>query len=186
MTHILETPRLNLYLIAAEDLITLYEKPDNTSIYLNRPYLNPHRVLIDIPGPLRWRVPQVKEDPSLNIWFVRWIVEKKSKEIIGSISFHGKPNEVGMIEIGLGIESGFRNMGYGFEALKAMWLWAIDQPGVLVLRYTVSASNEASVALVNKFGFRHIGQQFDVEDGFEEIYEMTSANFRHCFIKMGQ
>jgi RimJ/RimL family protein N-acetyltransferase len=179
--QIIETERLNLFLIEPADLITLFEEPENQRIYEGKPFTNPYRVLIDDKGPLAWRVPQVKLDPSLNIWFIRWIVLKSTSEIVGSISFHAKPNEVGMIEIGLGISPNFQNNGYGFEALKGMWLWVIDQPGVSILRYTVSATNKTSVVIINKFGFTHMGQQIDPEDGPEEIYEMSASEFRNVF-----
>jgi len=176
--HLIETERLNLFLIEPEDLITLFEEPENSRIYEGKPFTNPYRVLIDDKGPLAWRVPQVKLDPSLNIWFIRWIVLKSTSEIVGSISFHAKPNEAGMIEIGLGISPKFQNNGYGSEALKGMWLWVIDQPEVSILRYTVSATNRPSIAIISKFGFTHVGQQIDEEDGPEEIYEMSAEQFR--------
>ena len=175
---IIETERLSLYLIEAVDLITLFEDPKNLSIYAGKPFTNPHRVLIDDSGPLPWRVPQVKEDPSRNIWFVRWIVLKESGEIIGSASFHGAPNEAGMIEIGLGIELAFQNEGYATEALMGMWSWVLDQPGVKTLRYTVSATNKPSMRIIEKFGFKHMGQQLDEIDGPEEIFEMSTTEFR--------
>jgi hypothetical protein len=62
-----------------------------------------------------------------------------------------------------------------------MWLWVIDQPGVSILRYTVSATNKTSVVIINKFGFIHVGQQIDEEDGPEEIYEMSASEFRKIF-----
>jgi RimJ/RimL family protein N-acetyltransferase len=174
---VIETLRLELHLIEAEDLITLFEHPEDFSIYEGKSYKNPHRVLVDDSGPLSWRVPQVKEDASLNMWFVRWIVAKESREIIGSTSFHGVPDASGMIEIGLGIHPDFQNQGYGYEALKAMWSWVIAQPGVKTLRYTVSPENVASIHLVNKFGFTHMGQQIDEIDGPEDIYEMSALAF---------
>ena len=94
-----------------------------------------------------------------------------------SSSFHGAPNENGMIEIGLGIDPKFQNQGYGFEALTGMWGWACSQEGIKTLRYTVSLTNLPSIALVNKFGFTRIGEQLDEIDGPEEIYEMSSAEF---------
>ena len=181
MAHLIDTERLSLHLIEVQDLITLFEDSENPAIYFEKPYKNPHRVLIDNPGPLAWRVPQVKVDPTLNIWFVRWIVLKATNEIIGSISFHAKPDESGMIEIGLGIESELRGKGFGGEALDGMWRWAIAQPGVKTLRYTVSSENLASIALIEKFGFQHVGQQIDEEDGPEEIFEISASNY--CGVK---
>ena len=173
----IKTPRLELHHIDVTDLISLFEQPENKSIYAGKTFFNPYRVLIDDNGPLPWRVPQVKADPSINIWFVRWIVERDSRNIIGAISFHGAPTEQGMIEIGLEIDTKFQNEGYGFEALKAMWSWVIKQPGVKTLRYTVSPDNPSSVHLIEKFDFTRVGQQIDEQDGPEDIYEMSVLAF---------
>jgi RimJ/RimL family protein N-acetyltransferase len=181
--RVIETTRLELHHLTGVEVISLFEDPENTWIYKDKSYTNPYRQLIDDSGPLAWRVPQVKVDPGVNKWFVRWIVLKSSNEIIGSSSFHGAPNENGMIEIGLGIDQKFQNLGFGFEALTGMWGWVCAQEGVKTLRYTVSISNLASIALVNKFGFTRVGEQLDEIDGPEEIYEISSAEFAQMHLR---
>ena len=178
------TPRLELHHINGTNLITLFENRDDSPILEKVDFTNPHRVLIDFQGPLRWRVPQVKADPSTNKWFLRLIVLKENREIIGSTSFHGVPDENGMIEIGLGIESEFHNQGFAKESLLAMWSWAIDQPGVKSFRYTVSPENAPSIKVIEYFGFPFVGVQIDEEDGPENIYEITSTDFRRKFLNL--
>ena len=178
---VITTPRLELHHVCVEDLMSLFETPDDVSIYEGKPYANPHRILMDGSGPLRWRVPQVKSDPSVNKWFIRWMVEKETREIVGSTSFHGPPDEKGMMEIGLGVHNDFQRRGYATEALIGMWSWVVDQAGVELLRYTVDTNNEASVAVIKKFGFERVGQQIDPEDGPEDIYEMSANEFRRRF-----
>jgi len=112
------TPRLILAHISGDRLITLFEDPENDSVYEDRDYSNPHRELVDHPGPLGWRVPQVKEDASLNKWFLRWMVLRSSKEIVGSTSFHGAPNAEGMVEIGLGVHP---TSVVGVSLVKRWW-----------------------------------------------------------------
>ena len=175
------TPRLELHHLCVDDLLSLFESPEDASIYEGKSYANPHRILMDESGPLRWRVPQVKSDPAVNKWFVRWMVERETREIVGSTSFHGPPDEQGMMEIGLGVHINFQRRGYATEALIGMWSWVINQPAVELLRYTVDPNNEASVAVIKKFGFEHVGQQIDPEDGPEEIYEMSANEFRRRF-----
>jgi RimJ/RimL family protein N-acetyltransferase len=175
------SPRLELHHICVDDLLSLFDSPENVSIYEGKPYSNPHRILMDGSGPLRWRVPQVKSDPSVNKWFIRWMVEKETREIVGSTSFHGPPDEKGMMEIGLGVHPDFQRLGFATEALTGMWSWVINQPGVELLRYTVAPDNFASVALVKKFGFVCVGQQIDPEDGPEDIYELSANEFRRRF-----
>jgi RimJ/RimL family protein N-acetyltransferase len=176
------TPRLELHHINGTNLITLFENRDDSPILENVDFTNPHRVLIDFQGPLRWRVPQVKADPSSNKWFLRLIVLKENREVIGSTSFHGVPDENGMIEIGLGIESEFHNQGFAKESLLAMWSWAIDQPGVKSFRYTVSPDNAPSIKVIEYFGFPFTGVQIDEEDGPENIYEISTEEFRKKFL----
>lgn len=177
--ELIVTPRLDLRLIPIPELLMLHEDPDNPELLADRDFTNPHDELSHShSGPLRWRVPQVKADPAVNIWFIRWIVLRETKEIVGSISFHSPPDDSGVIEIGFGISQARRNNGFGTEALLGMWSWVIAQPGVKMLRYTVSASNLPSMAIISKFDFPHVGQQVDAEDGLEEIFEMSVADFQ--------
>jgi RimJ/RimL family protein N-acetyltransferase len=178
----LVTQRLELHHISGANLITLFEDRDDAPILKSANFTNPHRVLVDFQGPLRWRVPQVKADPSSNKWFLRLIVLKENREVIGSTSFHGVPDENGMIEIGLGIESEFHNQGFAKESLLAMWSWAIDQPGVKSFRYTVSPDNAPSIKVIEYFGFPFTGVQIDEEDGPENIYEISTEEFRKKFL----
>lgn len=174
---IIRSHRLELHHLSSEGIIQLYEEKVDDLALAETSVKNPYRVLVDDSGPLGWRVPQVKVDVSLNKWFVRWIVLKESREVIGSTSFHGAPDENGMIEIGLGIEEEFRNQGFARETLIGMWDWVSTQPGVKTLRYTVSPDNLPSIAVINFFGFEYMGQQMDEVDGPENIYEMSTQDF---------
>ena len=174
---VIHTARLELHHISTPDLITLFENRDDVPAISGRGFSNPLRVLIDFQGPLAWRVPQVKADPSCNKWFVRWIVLKEEKEVIGSTSFHGAPDSQGMLEIGIGIESEYQRQGFAKETLLGMWRWAVSFPDVKTFRYTVSPDNAASIAVINYFGFEYKGQQMDEIDGAESIYEMSAADF---------
>lgn len=172
------TARLELHHIPADGLIALFEEKDDRLAIAGRNFTNPHQNLIASPGPLAWRVPQIKENPDVNKWFVRFIVLAESREIIGSTSFHGAPDSTGMIEIGLGIEDAFQGQGFAKEALTGMWLWVCDFPEVKTLRYTVSPSNTASIKVIEYFGFAFMGQQIDEIDGPENIYEESAASFK--------
>ncbi len=177
----IHTARLELHHLSAEELVILFECPEDLSIYEGKPFSNPYRQLMDDKGPLAWRVPQVKQDPSLNRWFVRWVVLRSSGEIVGSTSFHGAPDAEGMIEIGLGIHEAFRNKGYAKETVLGMWRWVLNDPGVKTLRYTVSVTNAPSVRVIDSFGFHYKGEQIDEEDGPESIYEMERDEFLKKF-----
>lgn len=175
--------RVDLHHLSARRLVALHEGATQDGVFADRAYSDPHGVLSEAESPVRWRAPLVRTDPSSNKWFIRWIVLRSSSEVIGSTSFHGVPDEAGMLEIGLGLHEPFQRQGFGYEALRGMWTWAAGQPGVRKFRYTVSPDNTASVALVRKFGFMHVGQQIDEIDGPEDIYEMTVDAFRTRFMQ---
>ena len=174
---LIQTQRLDLHHIEADDLIDLFEKRDDSKALSGKAFSNPLRVLIDFQGPLAWRVPQVKQDPSVNKWFVRWAVLRSTQEVIASASFHGVPDENGMMEIGLGVETAYQRQGFGREILQGMWGWVVTEPGVKTLRYTVSPENGPSITVIKYFGFDFKGQQIDEEDGPEDVYEMDRETF---------
>ena len=175
--HLIQTPRLELHLISVAELLALAADSTDPKVIAGKPFTNPYEVLHQEPSPVRFRAPQVEINPELNNWFIRWIVEKSSSEIVGSISFHGPPDENGMIEVGLGIAPEKQGQGYAKEALFAFWSWALTQENVRTFRYTVAADNLASMAIIKFFEFKHMGQQIDEEDGPEEIFEMSCKTF---------
>lgn len=77
--EVIDTPQLELHHICAEDLVTLFENPEDLSIYEDKPYSNPHRQLMDDKGPLKWRVPQVTENPELSRY---WALEDSQVQIL--------------------------------------------------------------------------------------------------------
>jgi RimJ/RimL family protein N-acetyltransferase len=174
--------RVDLHHLSARRLVGLHNGVSQEEIFRGCSYRNPHGVLTSEPSPVRWRAPQVQSDPSANKWFIRWVVLKDTSEVIGSTSFHGPPDQRGMLEIGLGIHGAFQRQGFGDETLMGMWTWAAQQPGVRIFRYTVDPNNVASVRLIQRFGFTLAGQQIDDEDGPEDIYEMSVQTFRAQFM----
>jgi len=112
-------------------------------------------------------------------------VDRRLAVIVGSAGFHDLPNEAGMIEIGLEVVPACRRQGYARELLYGMWGWVIDQPGVRVLRYTVSPANLPSQELIRSLGFEVVGQQLDPVDGPEDIYELSAQEYRRRFLGSG-
>ena len=158
----LYSERLELRHISSDELIALAEQPESFFLY-------------------KLRVPYVIENEENNKWLFRNMFLKNTDERVGQMSFHLPPDEKGMVEVGLDVEEKYRGNGFATEALKTFWLWACDQPEVRILRYTVSASNHPSMRIIQKFGFTHVGQQIDDEDGPEEIFEMSADVFKERF-----
>ena len=172
------TRQLELVHLSAAEIVLLYESPDDDRLFADRSFANPHRVLMNSPSPLRWRVPQVRRNQLVNKWFVRFMVLRDSQEVVGAISFHGPPNTEGVIEIGYEVHPHFRRRGLGTESLMGMWQWAVQHPEVRTLRYATGCNNEASQAVIRKIGFHHRGVQIGEDDGPEDIFEMSADEFR--------
>jgi RimJ/RimL family protein N-acetyltransferase len=102
-------------------------------------------------------------------------------EIIGSSGFHNLPDANGIIEIGFGVDPIFQNKGYGKQLLHGMWNWVVKEPRVTTLRYTVSPSNVISKQIIQKLEFKLVGEQVDDVDGVEEIYELSTADYKLRF-----
>ena len=152
---LIKTERLELHHIPADGLISLFEEKKDLLALAKRSITNPHQVLVAHPGPLRWRVPQVKADPSTNKWFIRFIVLRASSEILGSVSFHGIPDDAGVVEIGIRIEEQFWNNGYASELLKEILGYGIEERKLREIYGIFEEENIASRKLLEKLKFEH-------------------------------
>jgi ribosomal-protein-alanine N-acetyltransferase len=128
------------------------------------PYLVDHGWLWAI------RLPQVAEDPAALDWIARAVVAP-GVGVVGLVGFHGPPDERGMVEVAYGVDPAFRRQGYARAMLAAALDWAAAVPEVSVVRASISPANQASLATIRPFGFQHVGEQWDEEDGLELLFE---------------
>jgi RimJ/RimL family protein N-acetyltransferase len=175
---VIRTPRLDLHTVRPEDYALLSVDRADPRLWIDRGFTNPHRHLVDDPGPLRYRLPLIEADPQAAPFLLRVAVLRDAAVIVGSAGFHARPDSNGMIEIGLGIVPERRGRGLATEVLHGMWGWVIGQPGVVTLRYTVSPDNAPSQAIIRRLGFAHIGRQIDEVDGPEDMYEQSVDEYR--------
>lgn len=123
---------------------------------------------------LNYRLGQLREDVSIHGWLGRAIVytdRDGSREAIGSIGFHGPPDEEGRLEIGYSVDPRYRRRGFAREAAIAIYKWAHDAHGVETFVASVSPDNIASLNLIEEFGYVLIGEQMDEIDGLELVFE---------------
>jgi len=172
------TPRLDLLRISHDELFAVETIPPETDPFLHRTFSNPHDILTGETIPHANRIADVRATPEHIKWYYRLIVCRADNVLIGSTSFHAAPDDDGMLEIGLGITPTYTGNGFATEAVMGMWDWAVQQPDVVTLRYTVSPENLASQAIIAKFPAQHMGQQIDEEDGPEDIYEISAQTWR--------
>ena len=132
--------------------------------------------LIREPAVLKFADAQLAADPDYLAWSARAILLKETREMVGHLRFHTRPDPKYLhsyarhaVELGYVIFSAHRRRGYALEALNGAMSWA-EANGVRKFIASVSPSNTPSLALVAKSGFCKIGEHIDSKDGLEHIY----------------
>ena len=178
---VIRTARLDLHTVWPAEYTLLAVDRADPALWVDRGFSNPHRHLVDDPGPLPYRLPRIAANPAAAPYLLRMAVLRDEAVIVGSAGFHDLPDDTGMIEVGLGIEPAFRGRGLAQELLHGMWGWVVDQPGVRTLRYTVSPDNAPSQHIIRALDFAHVGVQQDEVDGPEDVFELSAADYRARF-----
>ena len=128
----------------------------------------------DLVDFLRYRLAQLDAEPSIREWLGRLIVLTDAtgeRHAIGTIGFHGPPDDQGRLEVGYRIEAPFRRQGYARESVQALFDWAASAHNVHRFVASVSPSNEPSLRLIAGFGFERTGEHMDEIDGLEYEFE---------------
>ena len=180
--NLIYTEDLALYTVELAEYELLEADYAHPKLWLDRGFSDPHKYFLNNRNPIPYRINQVRKDPKVAKYLLRVAVLRENMEIIGSAGFHNLPDENDMIEIGFGIDPTFQNKGYGKQLLYGMWNWVVKQPGVKTLRYTVSPTNVISRQIIQKSGFKLVGEQVDDVDGLEEIYELNVIKYRELFL----
>jgi RimJ/RimL family protein N-acetyltransferase len=93
------------------------------------------------------------------------VVHSESGLVIGNAGFTGPPNAEGVFEIAYGIVPDYQGHGYATEAAGALLTWAAKNGRVsLACAHTLPARN-ASTRVLEKCGFRHVGELSHPTDG---------------------
>src|SRR5215218_3936830 len=120
------------------------------------------------------RADQVAADPATAAWVTGVIWDDERRVAVGRAGFHAPPDEGGMVEVGYAVDPAHQRRGYGRAALELLLARAAGEPGVRVVRATISPGNTASRMLVEQYGFVEVGEQLDDEDGLEIVYEVPA------------
>ena len=172
---IIHSPRL--------DLIAL--SPDFLSASI-RGDLASASQLINLVIPPEWleanwlmemRLAKLHENPALEPWLLRAVGLRETKFMVGFIGFHTLPGAdylnpyaPNSVEFGYTIFPDYRGKGYASEAAQALMDWATREHDVRRFVVSISPTNQPSLRIAQKFGFRKVGFFTDPEDGVEDVF----------------
>ena len=174
----IRTPRLELVSMTIPIMRALQEKDLETAGREVAAVVTPG-LADDLVDFLRYRLAQVEADPTIRQWLGRLMVltdEDGQRRAIGTIGFHGPPDELGRLEVGYRVEAPYRRRGYAREAVRAMFDWAASAHGIHRFVASVSPTNEPSLKLIDGFGFERTGSHIDEIDGLEYEFEADWPN----------
>ena len=117
------------------------------------------------------RAKQIEADAESENWAASVVVDAEAGAAVGHAGFHAPPDVNGLVEIGYSIDPLVRRQGYARATVAALLARAAAEPAVVTVRASISPTNEASLATIAGYGFEHVGEQIDDEDGLEFIFE---------------
>ncbi|HUF61741.1 MAG TPA: GNAT family N-acetyltransferase [Verrucomicrobiales bacterium] len=103
------------------------------------------------------------------------IVHSAENVIIGMAGYKGPPDEQGLVEISYGIAPGYQHRGFATEAAQGLIAYALDQGRARTFRAHTSSEANASTRVLEKCGFRCLGEVIDPEDGVVWRWEKEYA-----------
>ncbi|MFI5892159.1 GNAT family N-acetyltransferase [Actinoplanes sp. NPDC051513] len=114
------------------------------------------------------RLEDIERDPASADWIARAAVA--DGVVVGHGGFHGPPDAEGVVEVAYSVDPRHRRKGYAKAMLRALLERADADPAVTAVRASIRPDNVGSRATIAGFGFKKIGEQWDPEDGLEDVY----------------
>jgi RimJ/RimL family protein N-acetyltransferase len=93
------------------------------------------------------------------------VVHVESEFVIGNAGFTGPPDTDGVFEIAYGIVPDYQGNGYATEAADALIAWAAKNGRVSRARAHTLPTRNASTRVLEKCGFRYVGEFSHPTDG---------------------
>jgi RimJ/RimL family protein N-acetyltransferase len=118
----------------------------------------------------------IRADPARRLWGDTLLILPEDahgpRRVIGSVIFHGRPDDDGVAEVGYGVEDSSQSLGYATEGTRACVAWALAQPGVAAVTATTFAWHRASLRVIEKLGMTKCGLREHETLGELMVYEL--------------
>lgn len=121
------------------------------------------------------RLDDIGRDPEAAEWIARAAVAEPEGIVVGHGGFHGPPDGEGVVEVAYSVDPAHRRRGHARAMLAALLARADEDPRVTAVRASIRPDNVGSRAVIAGFGFRKVGEQWDPEDGLEDVWLRAAA-----------
>jgi ribosomal-protein-alanine N-acetyltransferase len=105
---------------------------------------------------------QLETDPEFEMWGGT-IIDRAEMVAAGQMTLMPVPDEPGTVELGYGVNPSYQGQGYATEAARALVRWAKQEPRIRRIIASCLEDNVASVRVLQKAGFRPVGEWQDKE-----------------------
>jgi RimJ/RimL family protein N-acetyltransferase len=157
--RLLVTPRLVLEpvtLAVAEAVILGHRDQAERLVRARVPDKWPNRALVE--RAFTASLSDIRADPEKRLWGDRVIIARDGeRRVVGSVVFHGRPDDNGIAEVAYGIEEESQGQGLATEATQACVEWALAQPMVRAVQATTFPWHQASLRVIEKVGMTPVG-----------------------------
>jgi ribosomal-protein-alanine N-acetyltransferase len=105
----------------------------------------------------------IAADPERRLWGDRLMIARRNEDgggerrVVGSVIFHGRPDEGGVAEVGYGVERESQGRGFATEATRASVAWALAQELCHAVQATTYPWHTASLRVIEKLGMQRVG-----------------------------
>ncbi len=161
-----DTPRLSLIPCTTEHLLGLIQHPERFAELTGFPVAEGLRNFF-VSGEVspEW-LAQLEKSSHPDPWrYGFFVLERESHTAIGTAGFKGPPDGADTVEIAYGIVPAFEGRGYATEAAGALVEFASASGEVRLVRAHTLPERNASARVLEKCGFRLLGEVVDPEDG---------------------
>jgi RimJ/RimL family protein N-acetyltransferase len=116
------------------------------------------------------RLDDINRDPRAADWIAAAVIAEPEGVIVGHGGFHGPPDADGVVEVAYTVAPEHRLRGYARAILAALLARADADPAVTAVRASIRPDNVGSKKVIAGSGFRKVGEQWDAQDGLEDVY----------------
>ena len=162
----IETSRLVLVPSSPQGLVVLIEQPESfaeVAGFEAAPGLRDFFVSDEVSPD--WMA-ELREAQGADPWHYGFLIlERQSGLAIGSAGFKGPTDVAGIVEIAYGVVPDYAGQGYATEAAAGLVGYARETGQATLVRAHTLPERNASTRVLEKCGFKHVGEVVDPEDG---------------------